>query len=89
MRKRLHIRELKRQRDERQSQFGSTKLGNDDQYLLLNLLGKGGFSEVFRAFGTRFESSALFSGRHPDASIFPVDMDHVPTLALTGFGVQT
>jgi tousled-like kinase len=49
-RKRLHIRELKRQRDERQSQFCNAKLGNDDQYLLLNLLGKGGFSEVFRAF---------------------------------------
>ena len=51
-RKRMHIRELKRQRDERQSQFGSCtdKLGNDSQYLLLNLLGKGGFSEVFRAF---------------------------------------
>lgn len=49
-RKRLHIRELKRQRDERQSQFCNAKLGNDEQYLLLNLLGKGGFSEVFRAF---------------------------------------
>ena len=63
MRKRLHIRELKRQRDERQSQFGSTKLGNDDQYLLLNLLGKGGFSEVFRAFGTRFESPRSLFGQ--------------------------
>ena len=35
-RKRMHIRELKRQRDERQSQFGTARLrlGNDNQYLL-------------------------------------------------------
>jgi hypothetical protein len=49
-RKRLHIRELKRQRDERQSTFCNMTLGNDGQYMLLGLLGKGGFSEVFKAF---------------------------------------
>ena len=50
-RKLLHIRELKRQRDERQSQYRKNpRLGPHKSYVLLNLLGKGGFSEVFRAF---------------------------------------
>jgi hypothetical protein len=52
-RKLLHVRELKRQRDESHSQFNNCpKLGppSAENYLLLNLLGKGGFSEVYRAF---------------------------------------
>eukprot|EP01052_Picozoa_sp_SAG31_P006067 SAG31_NODE_275_length_18666_cov_8.489309_10_plen_166_part_00 len=51
-RKLLHIRELKRQRDEAQSQFNNCpRLGpSSAKYLLLDLLGKGGFSEVYRAF---------------------------------------
>mmetsp|Transcript_28737 Transcript_28737/g.93413 ORF Transcript_28737/g.93413 Transcript_28737/m.93413 type:complete len:416 (-) Transcript_28737:118-1365(-) len=48
-RKLLHLRELKRQRDEDRSRFsGRPVLSN--RYLLLDLLGKGGFSEVWRAF---------------------------------------
>ena len=39
--------------------------------------------------GTRFESPALFSAGIQTRRSLPVDMDHVPTLALTGFGVQT
>lgn len=45
----LLIRELKRQRDEAASKFSDFPLLND-RYLLLNLLGRGGFSEVFKAF---------------------------------------
>jgi len=47
--KKLHIRELKRVRDEEESQFGDFQVLNK-RYLVLNLLGKGGFSEVFKAF---------------------------------------
>jgi tousled-like kinase len=48
-RKLLHIRELKRSRDERCSQYRANPVLNQN-YVLLDLLGKGGFSEVFRAF---------------------------------------
>ena len=46
--KNLHIRELKRLRDEEHSRFGDHPVMNK-RYLLLELLGKGGFSEVFKA----------------------------------------
>ena len=45
----LHIRELKRIHNEDQSRFNNHVTLND-RYLLLTLLGKGGFSEVHKAF---------------------------------------
>lgn len=45
----LHIRELKRIHNEDQSRFNNHPVLND-RYLLLMLLGKGGFSEVHKAF---------------------------------------
>lgn len=45
----LHIRELKRIHNEDQSRFNNHPTLND-RYLLLQLLGKGGFSEVHKAF---------------------------------------
>lgn len=45
----LHIRELKRIANEDASRFKEHPLINK-RYLLLNLLGKGGFSEVYRGF---------------------------------------
>ncbi|KAL3116072.1 hypothetical protein niasHT_007372 [Heterodera trifolii] len=45
----LHIREMKRVQCEEQSRFKDNELMNE-RYLLLSLLGKGGFSEVWRAF---------------------------------------
>ncbi|XP_038591981.1 serine/threonine-protein kinase tousled-like 2 isoform X1 [Micropterus salmoides] len=45
----LHIRELKRIHNEDSSQFKDHPTLND-RYLLLHLLGRGGFSEVFKAF---------------------------------------
>ncbi|XP_004348957.2 tousled-Like Kinase family member [Capsaspora owczarzaki ATCC 30864] len=45
----LHIRELKRIRDEDGSRFNNNPTLNG-RYLLLTLLGKGGFSEVYKAF---------------------------------------
>uniref|UniRef100_A0A673AR90 non-specific serine/threonine protein kinase n=1 Tax=Sphaeramia orbicularis TaxID=375764 RepID=A0A673AR90_9TELE len=45
----LHIRELKRIHNEDNSQFKDHPTLND-RYLLLHLLGKGGFSEVYKAF---------------------------------------
>jgi len=47
--KNLHIRELKRIRDEDRSRFNSFCILKD-RYLLLMLVGKGGFSEVHKAF---------------------------------------
>ena len=41
----LHIRELKRLHNEDQSRYNTHPMLND-RYLLLMLLGKGGFSEV-------------------------------------------
>ena len=41
------IRELKRIRDEDDSSFNNFQILNH-QYALLNLLGKGGFSEVYK-----------------------------------------
>ncbi|GAB6030544.1 hypothetical protein CHUAL_007409 [Chamberlinius hualienensis] len=45
----LHIRELKRIHNEDQSRFNNHPVLNE-RYLLLQLLGKGGFSEVHKAF---------------------------------------
>ncbi|UYV79583.1 TLK2 [Cordylochernes scorpioides] len=45
----LHIRELKRIHNEDQSRFNNHAVLTD-RYLLLTLLGKGGFSEVHKAF---------------------------------------
>ncbi|KAL6094983.1 tlk2 [Pungitius sinensis] len=45
----LHIRELKRIHNEDNSQFKDQPTLNE-RYLLLHLLGRGGFSEVFKAF---------------------------------------
>ncbi|XP_053720690.1 serine/threonine-protein kinase tousled-like 2 isoform X1 [Synchiropus splendidus] len=45
----LHIRELKRIHNEDKSHFKDNPTLND-RYLLLHLLGRGGFSEVYKAF---------------------------------------
>lgn len=45
----LHLRELKRASNERDSRYKDHELLNK-RYLMLSLLGKGGFSEVWRAF---------------------------------------
>jgi hypothetical protein len=47
--KKLHVRELKRVSDEESSRFNNHPILHS-RYLLLNLLGKGGFSEVYKAF---------------------------------------
>lgn len=44
----LLIREVRRQSDEKQSRFGDCRT-LQGRYVLLNMLGRGGFSEVFRA----------------------------------------
>lgn len=44
----LLIREVRRQNDEKQSRFGDCRTLKD-RYVLLNMLGRGGFSEVFKA----------------------------------------
>lgn len=46
------VRELRRQSDERDSRFSQFLIMND-RYQLLNLLGRGGFSEVFKAYDLR------------------------------------
>ena len=48
--KSLHMKELKRVQDEDQSRFNDFPVLHDSRYLLLSLLGKGGFSEVYHAF---------------------------------------
>ena len=45
----LHIRELKRISNEDNSKYNNF-LTLNERYIILNLLGKGGFSEVYRAF---------------------------------------
>ena len=47
--KNAHVRELKRVRDEESSRFGDYPVLHN-RYLILNMLGRGGFSEVFRGF---------------------------------------
>mmetsp|Transcript_12316 Transcript_12316/g.17036 ORF Transcript_12316/g.17036 Transcript_12316/m.17036 type:complete len:772 (+) Transcript_12316:1461-3776(+) len=47
--KNRHIREMKRIHDEDQSRFNTHPVLKS-RYVLLNLLGKGGFSEVYKAF---------------------------------------
>lgn len=46
----LHIRELKRIDGENASQFNKFPLMGNERYIFLELLGKGGFSEVYKAF---------------------------------------
>lgn len=48
-----HIRLVKRLRDEGESRFGATASCNmlAKRYALMNMLGKGGFSEVFKVGG--------------------------------------
>lgn len=48
----VHIRELKRLYNEDHSRFNQNNVLNE-RYLLLTLIGKGGFSEVHRAFDLR------------------------------------
>ena len=45
----IHLREVKRIRDEDNSRFNAHQVLHQ-RYLLLSLLGKGGFSEVYKAF---------------------------------------
>uniref|UniRef100_A0AC34FM93 Protein kinase domain-containing protein n=1 Tax=Panagrolaimus sp. ES5 TaxID=591445 RepID=A0AC34FM93_9BILA len=46
----LHIREIKRVQHEDDSMFNKYTIQKNDRYVLLTLLGKGGFSEVWRAY---------------------------------------
>jgi tousled-like kinase len=55
----MHVRELKRIEDEDESRYTAGVEGKDtmgqgpkrnDRYLLQSLLGRGGFSEVFKAY---------------------------------------
>ena len=46
----LHMKEMKRAADEDQSLLSDFRRLHDHRYLLLSLLGKGGFSEVYLAF---------------------------------------
>lgn len=47
--KHIHIKELRRLNDEQKSSFNDFRVLKD-RYILLHLLGKGGFSEVYRAY---------------------------------------
>lgn len=55
----LHIRELKRIHNEDQSRFNSHPVLNE-RYLLLMLLGKGGFSEVHKV---SYENINIYSNK--------------------------
>ncbi|KAF5834921.1 hypothetical protein DUNSADRAFT_8147 [Dunaliella salina] len=48
--KRRHVRALKRMWDENGSKFGNANVVLGGRFVLLGLLGKGGFSEVFKAY---------------------------------------
>jgi len=53
-RKKIHIKFIRLTRDEKKSRFGINKMGEcyllNDRYVLTSLLGRGGFSEVHRAY---------------------------------------
>lgn len=55
----LHIRELKRIHNEDQSRFNNHPVLNE-RYLLLMLLGKGGFSEVHKAFDLKVRAATRY-----------------------------
>lgn len=48
--KMLHMKEFKRFMDEEQSRFNNFPVLREGRYILLSLLGKGGFSEVYHGF---------------------------------------
>lgn len=48
--KEAHLKEVRRLRDERNSRFHAHKTLLNERYLLMSLIGKGGFSEVYKAF---------------------------------------
>ena len=67
----LHIRELKRIHNEDQSRFNNHPVLNE-RYLLLMLLGKGGFSEVHKAFDLKvitFHHDSLYSMFRPEPTV--------------------
>lgn len=68
-RKKAFLKEIRRISDEDSSEFiGVPCFGEDDRYILMRLLGKGGFSEVWQAFD-------LKEGRHVACKIHRVQAD--------------
>ncbi|CCW69639.1 unnamed protein product [Phytomonas sp. Hart1] len=67
--KKAFMKEIRRINDEDASEYASrTALGDGERYILMDLLGKGGFSEVWRAFD-------LADGRYVACKIHHVNRD--------------